>query len=510
MSLLRYLRQHWVSVVLLALTAIVASGGGFLARRGAVPSHWWPYVAASGAGVAVLLALWLVPKRQVATIRSTEGAKDALDFENRCRVTLAQMVGGVAVLAGVLVSWQQMTSSIATRQQEMRQDQAQFAREMRSREESQREASAHIQDQLEATLESLKVDRERLASEMAATRAGQELDRERLITDRFIRAVEQLGNRDSLDVRLGGIYALERIARDSRKDYWTVMEVLTAYVRENAKWPPPATSEDAGGESDSNPTIPPRPQADIQAILTVLGRRNRAFEGTGQRLDLCGTDLRGVDLRGSCLAGARFISACLSSALLLSADLRNTDLRDADLRCATLSDADLRNADLAHADLREACLERARARGASLWEADLRDADLSHADLRDTDMRSIHGGGEWRPLGTDGSGVWVMAVNLCWADLRGACLEDADLTGAELFEADLRGAILGMPERHVIPIPGLGVVSTYPGDACLRDANLTDADLTGVYLKEVQGLTREQIESAVTDGKTTLPDRMVD
>ena len=53
------------------------------------------------------------------------------------------------------------------------------------------------------------------------------------ITDRFTRAIEQLGA-EQLQVRLGGIYALERIARDSPGDHWPIMEVLTAFVRENA------------------------------------------------------------------------------------------------------------------------------------------------------------------------------------------------------------------------------------------------------------------------------------
>lgn len=35
---------------------------------------------------------------------------------------------------------------------------------------------------------------------------------------------------------LSGIYALERIAQDSKKDHWPIMEILTAYVRENAQW----------------------------------------------------------------------------------------------------------------------------------------------------------------------------------------------------------------------------------------------------------------------------------
>ena len=42
------------------------------------------------------------------------------------------------------------------------------------------------------------------------------LSREGQVTDRYTRAIEQLGS-DKLDVRIGGIYALERVARDSPK-----------------------------------------------------------------------------------------------------------------------------------------------------------------------------------------------------------------------------------------------------------------------------------------------------
>ncbi|MGH3218423.1 MAG: hypothetical protein ACRDPY_06785 [Streptosporangiaceae bacterium] len=38
------------------------------------------------------------------------------------------------------------------------------------------------------------------------------------MTDRYTKAIEQLGH-DKLDVRIGGIYALERIARDSAKGH---------------------------------------------------------------------------------------------------------------------------------------------------------------------------------------------------------------------------------------------------------------------------------------------------
>ena len=73
-----------------------------------------------------------------------------------------------------------------------------------------------------------------------STLMGQELDRRRQeldsqgqLTDRYSRAIDQLGS-DKVDVRTGGIYALERIATDSARDLPTVMAVLTAFIREHS------------------------------------------------------------------------------------------------------------------------------------------------------------------------------------------------------------------------------------------------------------------------------------
>ncbi|GAA2788241.1 hypothetical protein GCM10010470_23500 [Saccharopolyspora taberi] len=44
------------------------------------------------------------------------------------------------------------------------------------------------------------------------------------LTDRFSKAVEQLGS-DKPQIRQGGIYALERLARDSQRDHPVVVEV---------------------------------------------------------------------------------------------------------------------------------------------------------------------------------------------------------------------------------------------------------------------------------------------
>ena len=66
---------------------------------------------------------------------------------------------------------------------------------------------------------------------------GKEPDRDQPVHPRLItraKAVEQLGS-DKLEVRLGGIYSLERISKESPDDYWTVMENLTAFVRERSR-----------------------------------------------------------------------------------------------------------------------------------------------------------------------------------------------------------------------------------------------------------------------------------
>jgi hypothetical protein len=56
------------------------------------------------------------------------------------------------------------------------------------------------------------------------------LSREGQVTDRYTKAIKQLGS-EKPNVRFGGIYALERVARDSPRDHPTVMEVLTAFIR---------------------------------------------------------------------------------------------------------------------------------------------------------------------------------------------------------------------------------------------------------------------------------------
>lgn len=183
------------------------------------------------------------------------------------------------------------------------------------------------------------------------------------ITERFTRAIEQLGETNSngepkLELRLGGIYALERIAKDSpERDYSTVMEVLTAYVRQNSSIPSKETNE---------ATDLKEPRADIKAVLDVVGRRQEDRVPEEHRVP---PDFRGINLSKTILIGANLIGAYLSGA-----DLSGTNLSGADLSAATLIGANLEGADLRAAYLRGAYLQYADLEGAALQYADLQGA----------------------------------------------------------------------------------------------------------------------------------------
>jgi hypothetical protein len=211
---------------------------------------------------------------------------------------------------------------------------------------------------------------------------------ERLITDRFAKSTELLGHTDQA-VRIGGIYSLERIANDSPKDQWTIMEVLSAHVRRNS---PIATKIE-----DNKPV-----NIEVQAALTVIGRRNSQHDNVEdpakrKRLDLTGSNLK-------------------------KANLGDADLSYSNLDGSILLDVNLTDANLTKAVLADANLTKVEFNGTKLTEAYLANADLTGAYLSSVD------------------------------DLAGAILIDANLTGAffnytdfaniDLTGANLTGAIL--------------------------------------------------------------------
>ena len=249
------------------------------------------------------------------------------------------------------------------------------------------------------------LDQAKVAADQAKTAADRheeqtKADRERRITESFAKAVEQLGS-DKLETRLGAIYTLERISQESEREYWPIMETLTAYVREHAPWPPRqalanplvelqgSSAGERAGESTSaekpenateQASIQVRPATDIQAILTVLGRRDekarKQDEAEKRYLDLARTNLRCAFLVEAHLEGAWLRGAHLAGANLLGAHLERAFLVEAHLEGAKLLGAHLEGADLGAAHLEGADLGAAHLEGADLGAAHLESAIL--------------------------------------------------------------------------------------------------------------------------------------
>jgi uncharacterized protein YjbI with pentapeptide repeats len=157
----------------------------------------------------------------------------------------------------------------------------------------------------------------------------------------------------------------------------------------------------------------------------------------------CGTiDLSHSDLRGLSLPDGTLVGARMTAALLDEANLAGVDLSDASLIGAQLTDTILR--------------------GATLKGARFNDALMSRTDLRDADLTGARG-------------------------LADADLLTAKMAGAILVNVDLRRSRL-------------------PTENSVRGVSWKGADLRQTDLRSLKDICRKDLESAVIDSTTKLPD----
>jgi uncharacterized protein YjbI with pentapeptide repeats len=223
-----------------------------------------------------------------------------------------------------------------------------------------------------------------------------------LISNQVSKGFEQLGS-DRVVVRLGGIYALEGVMNPSEQYYQAVLEALSAFVRDS-------TRTDTGDGP---------PATDIQAVLTVIGRRKPLFTAEIVRTTPFRTTASGT-------VAFRAPGPNLDFVHIPKANLVLATLNEVSLEGANLSGADLGFANLMAAHLNGANLSSANLSGASLIYAHLDGADLSFANLSGTRLSGAHL-----------NGVHLIGVRLNYADLSGADLSGADLSRAIVSQAQL-------------------------------------------------------------------------
>jgi uncharacterized protein YjbI with pentapeptide repeats len=340
-----------------------------------IPEHVWLPIAVVVSVIAALAFWWWWPRWQVNRLAvEIRDPKARADAEDMFRKTVGQLLCGAAVLFGAWIAFLQFSQQQQTAQSQIKQQQQ-------------------------------------------AAQQQQQAARELLISSQVSKGLEQLAS-DKMAMRLGGIYALEGVMNASeRPEHYRgpVLEMLCAFVREYT----------------IGKTVFEKPDIDIQAALTVIGRRK------GQEPPyLAKANIPGANLSGANLSGADLDSAHLNSAYLSGANLSGANLLGANLSGANLTGAKLSRVDLTGANLTSANLGLADLNGAYLSSADLSGANLSGANLRGADL----------------TGANLRSANLRGANLSVAYLIGADLTGAKnLIQTQLNEACgnneTALPER---------------------------------------------------------------
>ena len=288
-----------------------------------------------------------------------------------------------------------------------------------------------------------------------------------LLNERYQNGAAMLGNK-VLSVRLGGIYALQRLAEDHPEQYHIqIMRLFCAFVRL-----PTRDQSLKSGQVEIEPGTLLGIRQDVDAVMQAIGSRAKS------RIALERKDSFRLDLRGALLPQAQLLNADLSAARfhhsnLSGANIANTDLSDAFFNYANLSRAEFRNGNFTRTRLFHANLKCAILQDTDLSMGDFNYANLSGANLRQAKL----------------PGAYFQE-----AIVTGAGLEDANLSGAHFLDANLCGARLVKAD-----LSGANFL-----DANLNKANISDANLTGVEFsnggrQKAKGLTQAQLDEARAD-----------
>lgn len=332
----------------------------------------------------------------------------------------------------------------------------------------------------------------------------------------------------NLEVRIGAIYALERITKDSGSDHVQIMEILCAYIRQNAPaseakpWPElkMKEGEDEGpleddwqerldgfkkAQTEAKKSLTIR--EDIQVALTVIGRRSAQQRGleakandndTGFVFDIpCPEpNLPDGDYDAAALeaysvklqAWLKQLRAYRGYRLdLRKCNLRGADLSGLQLNGARLDESELQGPGLAEAQLQGADLKAARLQGAMLLFARLQGANLMNARLQTADLRRTR----------------LQGAKLTEALLQGADLVEARMQGANLLRTQLQGAHLTWAKLHGADLASAQLQKASPINAKLQGANLWETKLQGANL-EASRLQGAYLMRVRVDASTSL------
>lgn len=370
--------------------------------------------------------LWIIPILQVQKLSNTPKTrneeqalsleKDRLKLEDEARKTLAQIIGGGVVLLGLLFTFGTYLISLDK----------------------------------------------------------QDLDREAQMTDRFSKAITHLGD-EKQAIRIGGLYELERVAKDSPKDLATIRKVILTYLHDNYSIRNEATEstkfavekrEQSNGLAISFYSS----NTELQTLINII----QGLSNEDDRLDFSGLNLLDKSLTRGRYSLANFSGTNLSGSNIFASNFSHSNFKDAILNRVT---SDLKEhieikgsivmlvtpqevkPNFTGADLTRAMIIESNLSEAIFVEAKLRNADLTKSIFYKVNL----------------SEAALDYVNATQTNFKAANLTNANFRGANLSGASFEGSILDL-------------------------TNFSSADL-----RETKGLNFEVMKKSIISDDTKLP-----
>ena len=402
-------------------------------------SKIWLYITLS---IIFLLVLWLLPEWYVYNCYKLSNNKEQIDVIQSLRTSIISIGGGILVLVGINLTWRRTN-------------------------EIQRQNDINV-DNYQALLAKNKQDKEtaekNLLEMQVKNKQDKESDDNNLILQQFSKAAEFLNN-DKIEARLSGIYLFEKIMNSSDDYHLPVIEILSAYVREqrnNNKYEvPDEYTIPVGVEFDKktkqieydiivgyneqlNPIIKKYYgipiEKDIQAILTVLGKRDRTMEkykdedGETNLLELI-NDLnkQTIDLikvsKENNEDEINRIDDNIKNLKKKLDSINRIDLRNSNLYKAELMKLHFENANCTAAHFENANCTAAHFENADCYYAHFGNADCNRAHLENADCIAAHF-----------ENADCIAAHFENANCKAAHFENTDCYDAHFENTDFNGA----------------------------------------------------------------------
>lgn len=343
---------------------------------------------------------------------------------------------------------------------------------------------AQIEAQQKTTDEQIRLTRSQLQINLAEVKRLSEQSQQDGWSEQYTQAIAQSGH-PSVDVRVGGIFLLERIAKEDPANFAeTIYEVLVASFREHTRADPATESlisdltEAQANNERNNETLPQIPAigSDAEAVLQVLARNRELFDTHVERLR---EDLANV----KSATGPHFVGVNLSGAWLRNADLRGATLTDVDfskarLDSTNLSEATLTDTFFSNGTITDCAFDKAKIDGGGFGWTNIVGTSFDGADIEETYF------GDANIVASHFNDTHMTKVRFVFAKLADSTFEGTRISGADFEKSTVANSRFGNITMADADFHAASMTSTLFDKVIIADSDFSETGFTDTRFEE--------------------------